>query len=200
MNRASSHLMSSQQCLCFLFSLPQFACCGSRVHCHRVTWLINVTIPKRCQVPGALEPNDLQDAWNEAWKTTWLKQSWLAILSTYKLPLCIPMNTNQRGDACKLHCVIPWETNTWNVAIKMKQNECTVWIVLWTWLVSTEDLQWPHATTPVALKTETFNSLGVKHSGPRAHHTNNHGLINTESLVQQIALACVSKSNWTAWN
>ena len=77
----------------------------------------------------------------------------------------------------------------------MQQFDCTVWIVPWTWFVTTGDLQWPHATTPVALKTGIFNSLGVKHSGPRAHHTNNHGHINTESLVQQIALAWNTKKH-----
>lgn len=42
--------------------------------------------------------------------------------------------------------------------------------------------------TPVALKTKLNNSLGVKQLSPRAHHTNNHGHIVTESLVHHITL------------
>ena len=46
-----------------------------------------------------------------------------------------------------------------------------------------------YVITPVALKTKLHNSLGVKEPSPRAHHTNNHGHIVTESLVHQITLA-----------
>ena len=46
-----------------------------------------------------------------------------------------------------------------------------------------------YVITPVALKTKSVNSLGVNQFSPRAHHTNNHGHIVTESLVHQITLA-----------
>lgn len=45
-----------------------------------------------------------------------------------------------------------------------------------------------YVITPVALKTKLDNSLGVNQLSPRAHHTNNHGHIVTESLVHQITL------------
>ena len=77
----------------------------------------------------------------------------------------------------------------WDVVLKNSRFDCTVWFVQWTCFTDTGDLQSPHATTPVALKTKLFNSLGVKQPGPRAHHTSDHGHINTESLVQQTALA-----------
>ena len=70
---------------------------------------------------------------------------------------------------------------------KMQQDECTVWFVLQTWLVSTEDLQWPHAITPVALKTRIFNSLGVKHPSPHAHHTNSHGHTTPRAWCTKLA-------------